>query len=118
MRKFRLFIKETDKLLLLICLATSIFGVVMVYSATRYTLSEGQSIPRDVITMIASLCIGVVIALVMSLIDYDYYFKLWPIIAIGCIGLMIITFIWGVAPPARPDAITWINLGFFYFHPS
>lgn len=90
----------------------------MVYSATRCTLSEGQIFPRDLITMVASIAIGIVISLVMSLIDCDYYFKLWHIIAAGCLVLMVITLIWGVAPPERPDAKTWIDLGVVYFQPS
>lgn len=118
MRKLRIFIKETDNILLLICLVTSAFGALMVYSATRCTLSEGQIISRDSLTMIISLVIGVIMSVIMSLIDFDYYFKLCPIIAVGCLGLMVVTLIWGVAPPLRPDAKTWIDLGFFYFQPS
>ena len=34
------FLKETDILLFSLCVITSAFGLLMVYSATRYTSSE------------------------------------------------------------------------------
>jgi rod shape determining protein RodA len=112
------FIKETDKILLALCLITSTFGVLMVQSATRSKLSEGQLISGDAKTMIFAITLGVCVALVISLVDYEAFVKLTPLIAVVGILMMLFVFIFGVAPPARPDAKSWINLGFFYFQPS
>ncbi len=112
------FIKGTDKLLLGLCLLISSVGVLMVYSATRRTLTEDMVISRDARTMILAICLGVVMALIISLIDYEAMTRLWPLIAVVCLGLMLSLFFIGDAPEGRSDAISWIKLGSFYFQPS
>lgn len=111
------FWKGTDKLLTFLCLFTSAFGVLMVYSATRHTV-EGGGFPRDALTMIIAVIIGLAIALGMSLIDYDIYCKVWWVWAGLGVLLMILVMLVGVAPSARQDARTWLNLGIIYFQPS
>ena len=112
------FIKGTDKLLLGLCLLMSAFGTIMVFSATRRTLTEDAFIPRDVRTMVIAVVLGIICALIISLVDYDALARLWPLIAIVCIGLMVSLFFIGDAPEGRSDAISWIKLGSFYFQPS
>lgn len=57
--------------------------------------------------------------LIVSNIDYAVISKLWPIIAGGCILLMIITLLFGTAVnPDRPDARSWLDLGVFTFQTS
>lgn len=114
------FFAETDKLLLLLCLLASAFGGLMVYSATRVDLEAGQLISRDVKTMIIAVAAGVVIAIVVSLIDYSVIGRLYPLIAVVCLGLMAATLVWGVGPADRQDAKTWLSLGSsgLYFQPS
>lgn len=111
------FWKGTDKVLLFLCLITSAFGALMVYSATRHTV-DGTGFPRDALTMIVAIIIGVVIALVLSAFDFDAYCKLWWLWGSLGILLMILVMLIGVAPSAREDARTWINLGIIYFQPS
>ncbi|MEG1615130.1 MAG: FtsW/RodA/SpoVE family cell cycle protein [Oscillospiraceae bacterium] len=122
MRKFRdsvsFFVSETDKILLLLCLLTSAFGVLMVHSATLNSLKENQAISSDVRTMILAIFLGLLAALVISLIDYEALVKLWPAFAGLGILLMILVFIFGKAPSVREDARTWLDLGIFYFQPS
>lgn len=96
----------------------SAYGLALVYSATHASLSEGQVISSDVRSMLVSVAGGLVFAIIVSNIDYEIISKLWPIIAGGCVLLMIITFIFGVAPPSRPDAKSWLDLKIFYFQPS
>lgn len=96
----------------------SAYGLALVYSATHSSLSEGQIISSDVRSMAVSVAGGLVFAIIVSNIDYEIISKLWPIIAGGCVLLMIITFIFGVAPPSRPDAKSWLDLKIFYFQPS
>ena len=115
---FKDFVSGTDKLLLGICVLLSCFGTVMVYSATRVNLTNGALISRDARTMIFAVILGIFAALLISLIDYDAMARLWPLIAIFCLGLMVSLFFFGRAPDGRSDAISWLKLGSFYFQPS
>lgn len=115
---FKDFLKGTDKLLVGLCILLSAFGTIMVYSATRRTLTEDALIPRDVRTMIIAVILGLACALIISLVDYDALARLWPLIALVCLGLMVSLFFIGDAPEGRSDAISWIKLGSFYFQPS
>lgn len=112
------FFKGTDKLLLGLCMVLSSIGVVMVYSATRVNLTEDQIISRDARTMFLAVVMGIIMALVISSFDYEAVARLWPLIAIVCLGLMMSLFVIGSSPEGRDDAISWIKLGSFYFQPS
>ena len=114
----RRFVAETEKILLALIVAASIFGVLMVHSATRCNLAEGETIARDARVMIIAAVLGIIITLIISAIDYELIMKLWPIIGIGCIGLMVITLFFGVAPESRPDAKSWLEFGPVFFQPS
>lgn len=122
MRKFfsgtKQFAHETNKLLLILIIAASIFGILMVHSATLWGLEENQSISRDTIVMIIAAVAGIIITLIISAIDYELIMKLWPIIGAFCIGLMIITLLFGAAPESRPDAKSWLKFGSIYFQSS
>ena len=112
------FIQETDNLLLILIIATSIFGVLMVYSTTRCLLEDGQTIARDATVMIIAAVLGIIATLVISAIDYELIMKLWPIIAGFCVVLMLITLVFGAAPEARPDSKCWLKIGSIYFQSS
>lgn len=114
------FIIETDNILLFFCLITSAFGCISVLSATLQNVTDGGRFSRDFIVMAAAVILGIIIAIIISLIDYEFIMKLWPIIAIFCVGIMLITLKFGIGPPERPDARTWLKLGGLgiYFQPS
>lgn len=112
------FTEETNKFLLFLISAASIFGILMVHSTTRFQLEDGQTIFRDAVVMIIAAVAGIILALVISAIDYELITKLWPIIGVVCIVLMIITLIFGAAPDARPDSKCWLKFGTIYFQTS
>lgn len=116
------FIKETDKILLFLCAVTSFFGATMVLSATLHTASEGVRFTRDFKVMLIAICAGLIAAVLISVIDYEFIMKMWPIVAAVSIGLMLLLFVpgVGVGPAERPDAKTWISLagGSIFFQPS
>lgn len=118
LKEIKHFIKETDKTMLLLCVLASAFGSVSVLSATKWTVSDGGMFSRDFIVMVAAVCAGIFIALVISIIDYEFILKMVPLIGLVCIALMLLLFAIGVGPPERPDAKTWIDFGFVYFQPS
>lgn len=113
-------IHDTDIFLLFMCLAASAYGILMVHSATMGSMGEGDIISRDARTMIFGVGLGAVMAVVISFIDYRLITKMFPLIGAVCIGLMILTLLFGVGPAERPDAKTWIVLGStgLYFQPS
>lgn len=112
------FVEETNKLLLFLITAASIFGILMVHSATRWHLEDGESIHRDAVVMIIAAIVGIIIALVISAIDYEVVTKLWPIIGVVCVLLMVVTLVFGVAPIERPDSKCWLKFGSVYFQTS
>lgn len=116
--------RETDKLFFALCVALSVFGIVMVASASHRTLEDGAFLSRDAIVMIAALLLGIVIALMLSFIDYELIYKLLPVIALGSLFLMLLLLTpLGVAPDARSDARSWLKIFAFggyslYLQPS
>ena len=112
------FIKSTDFVTLLSAMAASVYGLALVYSATYSSLRDGRIISSDVRSMFVSVMMGLIFAIVVSNIDYEIISKFWPVIAAGCAGLMVFTFFFGVAPSARQDAKSWLDLKIFYFQPS
>ena len=97
----------------------SFYGLALVYSATYSNLADGSVISGGVKSMLISVSAGIFVALVLSNIDYEIISKLWPLIAAGCILLMIITLIFGTAAnEARQDARSWLDLGVFTFQTS
>lgn len=115
----REFVKYTDKLLLFLCLFASGYGILLVYSATRYLIKDGELISATSRTMIIAILLGLLTSLVISLVDYDIIIKMWPVVAAICGGLMILTLFIGVGPENGADDTAWLVLpGGFYFQPS
>lgn len=106
------FVRETDKILLLLTFFASCYGCLAVFSATNYMASR-----RAVIVHAICLVAGIVIACIVSSIDYERYLKLWVLIGIAGLIPVILTFFIGFAPEGTDDK-AWLNLGFTTFQPS
>ncbi len=117
-KSFSSFLKGSDLITLFSAIVASIYGLMLVFSATYKNLGENDIVSSDVRAMAVSVAMGLVFAIIVSNIDYEIISKLWPIIAAGCVGLMIFTLFFGVAPSARQDAKSWLDLKIFYFQPS
>lgn len=105
--------------MMLLCLLASSFGALLVHSATLYTLTEDQVISRDTRTMLIAVALGITVAIIISLIDYELIIKIWPVIAAVALLLMVSLFFFGVGPDARSDAKTWLKItSSFYLQPS
>ena len=106
---------KTDVLFLAICLALSVFGIIMVSSATY----SGETLfSRDAKVMVLATCMGLIAAMVISFIDYDIILKLWPLVGLACVLMMLGLFAFGVSPEGRSDAFSWYRIGSLYFQPS
>ena len=99
------FIRETDKVLLSVCLFTSLFGAAIVLSATRFT---GTS--RAFFVQLFGVLLGLIAAVIISKItSYDRFVQAWPVFAIVAVGLVVLTFFIGYAPEGTDDK-AWIKL--------
>ena len=118
LKKIKQILGQTDFILIGVILALSAFGTVMVSSAT-YTSASTSYFSRDARVMILALVLGLAVALVVSFIDYDIILKLAPIVAVGCVTVMLLLFRFGVSPEGRSDAISWLKISSsLYFQPS
>ena len=104
------FLRETDFLLFIPCLLLSVYGILMVHSATRYKITDGSLLQRDTLVMLIVVVIGVFLALLLSITDYEFIIRLWPVVAAAGLGLMFMLFIWGKSPEGRDDAVSWLEV--------
>ena len=106
------FFRETDKLMLFLCIFASLFGSVAVLSATRHLGTM-----RPFLVQLIGLFGGTVAALVISAFDFGTLMRRWYLIApLGLIPV-ILTFFIGYAPKGTDDK-AWLDLGFTTFQPS
>ncbi|MDR2646955.1 MAG: FtsW/RodA/SpoVE family cell cycle protein, partial [Oscillospiraceae bacterium] len=102
----------TDWLTLLMCACASAFGILLVHSATlQNALSNEKPFSRDTLVMAIAVAAGLLSAVLVSAIDYDWLFKYWFVVAGGCLLLMFLLFTpLAVAPDARSDAKSWLPI--------
>lgn len=98
------YIRETDKLLLILCAAASLFGCALVYSSTRYIGSS-----RQFYVQLASAAIGIAAAVFVSLFNYRNFSRYTILIAAVSLGLLAFTYFFGYAPSGT-DNRAWIEL--------
>ncbi len=106
------FVRESDKVLLLLCFFASAYGCMAVFSATNYTGNY-----RAVIVQAFCVFAGIVAACVISTIDLEVFSKYWYLSAALGLIPVILTFFIGFAPEGTDDK-AWLNLGFTTFQPS
>ncbi|WP_409968566.1 FtsW/RodA/SpoVE family cell cycle protein [Bengtsoniella intestinalis] len=83
------FLQQADLVLLALCCVSTIFGIVMIHSATQFMNSE-----RYVIVQTCALGIGIVLYILLSVIDVESVIKKWPwFVAFNiCFMLLLIPF--------------------------
>lgn len=107
------YIRETDKVLLLLVFAASSFGCVAVLSATAYTGSI-----RQFLMQVFAMTAGLMLAIFVSGIDYKKLQKYWYIIAAVGLIPVILTFFIGYAPEGTDDKAWLLLPGGFSFQPA
>lgn len=96
--------RETNKLLLILCIVASLIGCGLIYSAVR---ANGST--RTVIVQLGAVLIGVIAAVGVSLVDYNKVSK-YPLIFVAIeILLLVVTFFFGYAPEGTENK-AWIEL--------
>ena len=100
------YIRETDKILIILCLTASLYGALVVFSATY--ISSGY---QKFMVQLIGIGLGLLVAVILSLFDYRTFLKRWYIpAAIGLI-LVLLTFQFGYAPSGTDDK-AWLALPF------
>lgn len=112
------FFSGLDWVSMITAIIASVYGLLLVYSATYYVLDNEHKIANSVLTMAVSIAGGIIMAFALSIINYEVISKLWPVIGVACIILMIITYLFGTSAPGRDTARSWLNLGFFTLQSS
>ena len=87
----RSFVEKADMMLLLLCTAASVFGIVMISSATAYMGSR-----RYVLMQSAALVIGLIGYVFVSLIDIDIIAERRDMLFIFNVLFISTLFFWGV----------------------
>ncbi len=98
------YIRETDKIMILLAFATTTYGCIAVMSATRYTDSLSQFITQCVAGFG-----GLIGAIIISNIDFKDMLKLWYLAAPAGLIPVILTFFIGFAPAGTDDK-AWLML--------
>ncbi len=112
MAVFADFIRETDKIMLGLCIFASCYGCIAVFSATHYMESY-----RPVVVQIICMAAGIAAAAVISAFDYERFIKRWYAAAVVGVIPVILTFFIGFAPEGTDDK-AWLDLGFTTFQPA
>ncbi len=96
--------------LISIVIFLTLFGIIMIYSATFYT---GENI--YIIKQLVALLIGIFLMFIFSLVNYQLFQPYYKYIYLICIFLLILTlFVGSVYRGTR----AWINFKLFLFQPS
>ena len=107
------YIRECEKVTLILCALASAYGCVAVLSATNYTGSI-----RHFITQAVATVLGLAAAIVISLYDYNKLIKRWYVPAIVGLIPVILTFFIGEGPEGTDDKAWLILPGGLSFQPS
>ena len=85
--------RQADLVLLALCIGTSLFGILMIASATRYMHTS-----KLVLVQAAALCIGAVLYIVVSQVDLNELAKYWKwIFLVGVVFILLLATPLGIA---------------------
>ncbi len=103
------YIRECDKWLMLFCFLATGFGCIAILSAGSV---------NQFIVQLGSMALGFSMAIAISKIDYSFYKKIWPLLALVGLVPVFLTFFIGFGPDGTDDK-AWLMLpGNISFQPS
>lgn len=103
--------REFDYILFILTVALAVFGVIVIYSATRTTGSN-----TNVIVQSLTLCMGIGIMICVCLFDYEQFKNLIKPIYIFSIVILMLVLVFGVA--GDWGARSWIRFGSIGLQPA
>ena len=104
-RSIGYFLKKADIVLLLLCIVTTIFGIVAISSATNYYGSD-----RYVTVQTAALVLGIAIYVLLTLVDVDIIAERRELLLVFCVLFIGSLKFFGVK--GDPGNKSWLNLPF------
>lgn len=108
------YFKNFDYPLLIVVLTLIGFGMLMIYSATGSTSSEGEQF-SFMIKQIISFVIGLIFIILILIFDYNYIGKFyWYFYGISIVILIVVKFFGTEINGAK----SWMQFGTFTFQPS
>ena len=138
MDSIRQYFKRTDKMYLLLCISSSVMAVLALSS---WAAKQGNGFATDEVTgaiigigdyrralvQAGAAAIGIVIALLLSCVDYRSLVKVWPVHVVLTWGLVLPTLVIrnvSIGPltigynAGDTDNYSWYKLGGFTFQPT
>lgn len=110
--------KQVEILLLISITLISIFGIIMIYSASNVWAEYKYNDPLKYVRhQFIFFVIGYVAMLIISKIDYQTYFKKSNLFLLGCIILLVLVAIPGIGM-VRNGSRSWFGVGSFGIQPS
>lgn len=110
--------KKMDYVLLISVIVISIFGLMMIYSAS-YIWAEYKYL--DALKYVKNqglfLIIGIIMMVIISKIDYHFYKQKANLILICCLALLVLVLIPGIGT-VRNGSRSWFGIGSFGIQPS
>lgn len=105
------YLLESDMLLLVLCVASTVFGIVLINSATRYEETRSY-----VTVQTAALILGVILYILFSLIDLDMIADKSKILYVLSVLFISTLFVWGISGNTGNRA--WLRFGRIGIQPS
>jgi cell division protein FtsW len=107
----------SDRVLFVSLVALSLFGLVMIYSASAVSSAQSGGNPyRFLIKQLLALALGGAAAFLISRLDYKIFGK--PIVVYGAYGGALLLCVLALFFPPINAARRWIPLGSFMLQPS
>ena len=100
------YIRETDKILLILCIFASIYGSLLVLSTTMH-----ENNLQHFWVGVGAAIIGLIGAIIISVIDYETLGKRWYLIAGASAILLTLTYFFGWSPAGAGDR-SWLDIPF------
>ena len=88
------FFRRADTLLFALCMICSVYGLVVISSATA---ASGEGSAHYVLIQIVALLLGIGLFIAFTVLDIDLIADKWPILAIAGVALLLILIPFGVA---------------------
>lgn len=108
-RAIRDFIKKADMVLLLLCTVASVFGIVIISSATNYLGST-----RYVLIQVLALILGIAFFVLFTLIDIDIIAERRELLLIFCVIFICMLKVFGVE--GTTGNRSWLHFSFLPFN--
>ncbi len=114
---FQKYLRMSDLSLIAATLAVSAISCLMLYSIASNELIRRCDMGTVQTQIIASV-LGLVVVIVLSVLDYNKFARLWMLYAPLALGLVLLTFTGLGYQREGADDRAWLAIGTFYLQPS